>query len=180
MKIEFGRSAAICPRGKLTAKLEKRSAVSGQQVRNRLIPNPYIPNPLFAVRTPTAVVTDLGTEFGVEVRDGLTDAHVYRGLIEVEVVDGRSGPAKAVRLHGTRLDPRAGGRANKTASVSRVPISPRAFVRRLPKQVPIRVLQHGRESGAVGARSALGNRQRQQRSCVSGRIWRSLYVRDSQ
>jgi hypothetical protein len=94
------------------------------------------------VRTPTAVVTDLGTEFGVEVRDGSTDAHVFRGSIEVEALDGRSGPAKAVRLD-EHDSIRVQVDANKTASVSRVPIGAKTFVRRLPRQVPIRVYSTG-------------------------------------
>jgi hypothetical protein len=37
----------------------------------------------FAVRTPTAIVTDLGTEFGVEVKpDRTTDVVVFRGVVE--------------------------------------------------------------------------------------------------
>ena len=45
--------------------------------------------PLFSVRTPTAVVTDLGTEFGVEVnRSGTTRSHVFQGRVKVcPVVD---------------------------------------------------------------------------------------------
>ena len=47
-------------------------------------PQSLIPNPLFAVRTPTAVVTDLGTEFGVEVApSGATRSHVFRGKVEL-------------------------------------------------------------------------------------------------
>ena len=38
----------------------------------------------FAVRTPTATITDLGTEFGVEVnQSGAVHAHVFRGEIEI-------------------------------------------------------------------------------------------------
>ncbi|NLF08669.1 MAG: hypothetical protein GX594_11935 [Pirellulaceae bacterium] len=41
-----------------------------------------LPSPLFAVRTPTAVVTDLGTEFGVEVlAGGETTSHVFQGKV---------------------------------------------------------------------------------------------------
>ena len=50
--------------GKLTARVEKK-AEGGSPIPN---PQSLIPNPLFAVRTPTATVTDLGTEFGVEVQ----------------------------------------------------------------------------------------------------------------
>jgi hypothetical protein len=36
----------------------------------------------FVVRTPTAIVTDLGTEFGVTVdKSGLTESHVFRGRV---------------------------------------------------------------------------------------------------
>ncbi len=40
----------------------------------------------FAVRTPTAIVTDLGTEFGIDVdANGTTTSHVFQGLVEVQV-----------------------------------------------------------------------------------------------
>ena len=43
------------------------------------------PSALFSVRTPTAVVTDLGTEFGVEVdRSGATRSHVFQGRVEFQ------------------------------------------------------------------------------------------------
>ena len=42
----------------------------------------------FTVRTPTATVTDLGTEFGVEVsKAGLTTSHVFRGAVKVQPLD---------------------------------------------------------------------------------------------
>ena len=46
----------------------------------------------FTITTPTAIVTDLGTEFGVEVnKDGRTVSRVFRGLVRVQSVadDGR-------------------------------------------------------------------------------------------
>ena len=96
--------------GKLTARLEKKqSAVSGQQsepaasMANQkslasspqpLAPNSnpqsLIPNPslstvhsrLFTIKTPTATVTDLGTEFGVSVdREGVTHTVVFVGEV---------------------------------------------------------------------------------------------------
>jgi len=51
-------------------------------------PTPHAPRPtpLFAVRTPTALVEDLGTEFGVEVSDsGETASHVFQGQVRVKV-----------------------------------------------------------------------------------------------
>ena len=76
--------------GKLTARVERSEAEA--RVRNQKSRNPKSPNlplstlhsPLFSVRTPTAVVTDLGTEFGVEVNEqGEVAAHVLQGKIEV-------------------------------------------------------------------------------------------------
>ncbi len=65
------------------------------------IPNPSSsPAPAFTVRTPTAVVTDLGTEFGVEVdRSGRTSTHVYRGVVELQPTrDGNESEGQSVRL----------------------------------------------------------------------------------
>ena len=73
--------------GKLTARVD---AVAKSQVPSpkTQVPNPssLIPHPssLFSVRTPTAIVTDLGTEFGVEVaKSGATKSHVFRGKVEL-------------------------------------------------------------------------------------------------
>jgi hypothetical protein len=69
--------------GKLTARVEKKETRDQKSNPQSPIPNPA----LFAVRTPTAVVTDLGTEFGVEVSDtGETKSHVFRGSICVEPI----------------------------------------------------------------------------------------------
>ncbi len=99
--------------GKLTARLEKKGSgvrsqgsekvASGQwsvasatnpKSQNPAIPKSQISNPqspasIFAVRTPTATVTDLGTEFGVEVQEsGVTTAHVFRGTVRFQAVSG--------------------------------------------------------------------------------------------
>ncbi len=88
--------------GKLTARVgergegrgareEKGSRSKVQGSRSKAEPSSFIlhPSSLFSVRTPTAVVTDLGTEFGVEVSDeGNTTSHVFRGLVKVQVVGG--------------------------------------------------------------------------------------------
>ncbi len=62
-------------------------------------PSSFIPHPspLFAVRTPTAVVTDLGTEFGVEVsKEGNTTSFVFRGSVKVQTI-GNNLPSSAGR-----------------------------------------------------------------------------------
>ncbi len=74
--------------GKLTARVKavkgKGSRFKVQGSRPSLHPSSFIlhPSSLFSVRTPTAIVTDLGTEFGVEVNDrGLTKTQVFVGKV---------------------------------------------------------------------------------------------------
>ena len=126
--------------GKLTARLEKRSAVSGQRSETpnpqSLIPNPSLspaPCPLFAVRTPTAIVTDLGTEFGVEVDEkGGTKSHVFRGSVRVQKTLPEGAPDGAGRVlrenESTTVERKADGRIVLLDTQDRVP----AFVRKIP------------------------------------------------
>ena len=104
--------------GKLTARLEKKpSAVSGQQsekvasgqwlvasetnskFQNPEIPKSQIPNPksspapAFTVRTPTITVTDLGTEFDVDVQEsGAVEVCVAQGSVETSRVSQKDKP----------------------------------------------------------------------------------------
>ena len=86
--------------GKLTARVEKKAEGGGRRAEVEIsnpqspIPNPSLlstlHSPLFTVRTPTATVTDLGTEFGVEVsKEGHTTSHVFRGSVEVQAAARR-------------------------------------------------------------------------------------------
>jgi hypothetical protein len=64
--------------GKLTARIGNKAERSN--------PQSSTPNPLFAVRTPTVTVTDLGTEFGVAVAsEGRTEVQVLKGAVEMGV-----------------------------------------------------------------------------------------------
>ena len=61
------KNGGFLPIGKLTGKVEVEAAKG------------------FSVRTPTATVTDLGTEFGVEVgKTGITETHVFLGKVRLE------------------------------------------------------------------------------------------------
>jgi hypothetical protein len=84
--------------GKLVARVESResrvlsakpqaanqkSEIRNQKSHSRLS---TLDSRLFAVRTPTALVEDLGTEFGVEVgASGETTSHVFQGKVVVKV-----------------------------------------------------------------------------------------------
>jgi hypothetical protein len=121
--------------GKLTARVDvakpqaanQRAEISNPQSP---IPNPSlstIHSPLFSVRTPTTSVTDLGTEFGVNVgHDGRTEVHVLQGVVEARLA-GVSGAATSRRLtEGSAVEilPAA-------ARITTVAFAPQAFTRRL-------------------------------------------------
>jgi hypothetical protein len=80
--------------GKLTARLEKKSLPSpvhgrgaggeGSVIADGIHHSAFSTQHLFSVRTPTALVTDLGTEFGVEVkRDGESGVQVFQGTVRL-------------------------------------------------------------------------------------------------
>jgi len=149
--------------GKLTARLDKKRSevrdqgagkvvsgqwpekvVSGQwsvaSETNPEIPKSPIFNPqsftsAFTVKTPTATVTDLGTEFGVEVDpQGITTSYVYRGTVQVQAVslDGR--PEGNVRtLHQNEAARVNVARSQRT--IVFVPFDkPQNFVRAIPEK----------------------------------------------
>jgi hypothetical protein len=151
--------------GKLTAKLEKtevggqRSEVRGQrsEVRSQksddgqtqdaltLALSGHRPKvgrergPEFAVRTPTAIVTDLGTEFGVEVsKQGGTVAHVFRGRVNVKPVSkGEQPQDHSVQLSENQSVVIEKESGDETLTVRRTAIELPSFVRcsQLPKLV---------------------------------------------
>ena len=83
--------------GKLTAKLEKNAKCGVRSTEKATGESSAIPS--FAVRTPTAIVTDLGTEFGVEVsKDGKTFSHVFQGAVEVRKASATGTQTAPVRL----------------------------------------------------------------------------------
>jgi hypothetical protein len=124
--------------GKLTARVEKKTAGEDKLSRLRARePNvrPQALAPLFAITTPTAIVTDLGTEFGVEVDGaGKTFSYVFRGVVRVEPKVGNEKRAEAVQLTANQAavveKPANGGEATaRRANAATVP-----FVRRMAQR----------------------------------------------
>ncbi len=96
--------------GKLTARVAKKgSGARGQGSGSEATPSSFIPHPSsFVVKTPTAVVTDLGTEFGVQVNDeGNTTSRVFVGTVKVRT-------ASEKKEGGTVL------RANESVALKRI------------------------------------------------------------
>ena len=107
-------------------------------------PQSLIPNPLFVIRTPTAIVTDLGTEFGVEVdRSGTTRSRVFQGKVELRRANSRELTApgglpesSAIILEATeaaRVEPGE----NQAIVIVReaTDLGPSRFVRQMPRIV---------------------------------------------
>ena len=81
------RAGGFLSIGKLTARLEKNGAGGrgpGPETANQKSALSPLPSSLFTIKTPTATVTDLGTEFGVEVdKQGRTDTQVFVGAVRI-------------------------------------------------------------------------------------------------
>ncbi|MBN1506266.1 MAG: FecR domain-containing protein [Sedimentisphaerales bacterium] len=75
----------------------------------------------FRVRTPTALITDLGTEFGVIARsDGSIEAHVLKGHVSVALDPDRSGrPTSLVVSEGQAATVDATGRTIRDGLAAR-------------------------------------------------------------
>jgi hypothetical protein len=107
--------------GKLTARVEKKRNDEGRMMNDELQPmssdthhSSPITHHLFSVRTSTITVTDLGTEFEVEVKPkGPTEVHVCQGEVEI-LRQGRTGAAPVKQ----RL---VAGEAIRFASATAVP-----------------------------------------------------------
>jgi hypothetical protein len=121
-----GPSVARLSRGRLTAKLEKTDQVDAARRAAAELPR------LFTIHTPKASVHDLGTEFGVDVREaGDADVHVFDGLVELASVGAiaSASDAAAFRLaagDAARID--KAGRITSTGGGQA-----KKFVRAMPK-----------------------------------------------
>ncbi len=100
-------------------------------------PRPQSPAPVFAVRTPTATVTDLGTEFGVEVdKEGYTSSHVFRGSVQVRINGQPETTARVLHENETvRVEKNRNEQAGTLVLVTTSTKKASDFVRRMPKQV---------------------------------------------
>jgi len=121
--------------GRLTGTFEKSSETN---------PQSPIANPPFVIRTPTATITDLGTEFGVEVdKYGRTASYVFRGAVKVHAV------ASTERQEDLILKESEGARVeslgNPVPAIYRTEIDSRRFARHVNKnrRIPIEVFGTG-------------------------------------
>ena len=117
--------------GKLTARLDNAKPQAADS-KSSLSP---LPSPLFTIKTPTAVVTDLGTEFGVEVdKEGMTSSYVFQGVVRFQAVskDGTSiGESQLLRENQSA---RIVSDKHRRAIVLPPSEKPANFVRAIPRQ----------------------------------------------
>jgi hypothetical protein len=138
--------------GKLTAKLEKKGNDECGMMNDEL---PAAQNGtehstlstrhLFAVRTPTVTVTDLGTEFGVEVGKDFSGVHVFTGTVELSTRPGNGKAAKRIVL--TAAGQRSARVRVDDSTTVPADVNPDGFVRvdtframagRQPQHIPIK------------------------------------------
>jgi hypothetical protein len=159
----FGRlTAKVGERGEGRGEREKASAhqqaaINKQQSPSSLGPRSSplssLPSPLFFVRTPTAQLTDLGTEFGVAVdRTGLTESHVFRGSVLLAAVDSngrQQGRVTTVAAHESARVEKVAGEA-LVVRRNKLKLDPATFVRceqftlraRQTRELPLKPFRH--------------------------------------
>jgi hypothetical protein len=131
--LSFGRlTARVEKRGEKKAEREKIAANQQSAIQNHQYP-PSISSAQFIVRTPTATVTDLGTEFGVAVdKTGLTESHVFRGKVLLAAVGGKERQQEHIVTlaanQSARIEKDSGGQA-LVASRGKVEVNAASFVR---------------------------------------------------
>jgi hypothetical protein len=91
-KMELDQGTSILLEAPCQVELKSIGEVTLRSGRLAAVVPPQVKG--FQVRTPTALITDLGTEFGVVVHsDGSTEAHVLKGRIRVALDHIKSGRA---------------------------------------------------------------------------------------
>ena len=92
-QIEYTNGATVLLEGPVVYEI---TSAGGRLQRGKLAAKVDKPAYGFAVTTPSAVIVDLGTEFGVSVAEsGDTQTSVFRGIVSVSMADN---PARSVQL----------------------------------------------------------------------------------
>jgi hypothetical protein len=130
--------------------LRPSSGVEGRESRVESRSRPSTPDsrlstlnsPLFSVRTPSAVVTDLSTEFGVEVgRSGNCRAIVFQGEVQVRPNDDATQVIPLKENETAVIEARPGGGVKVTREHDGDAAA--RFVRQMPRQVRLKLFSTG-------------------------------------
>lgn len=126
IEVSYVTGATVIVEG--PAAFEVSGPGAGRLDRGRLTATLHAPRMSFVIRTPTAVVTDRGTQFGIEVDDrGVTDVRVFQGLVELAAAGMPAGGARLQLAAGQAGEVDAGGRTALVATPA-----PKRFVTAVP------------------------------------------------
>jgi hypothetical protein len=137
------KNGGFLPVGKLTGKVDAKKARG------------------FVVRTPTALVTDLGTEFGVEVdKQGATVSHVFRGLVGVQFLSANGTPGGKLRILRKDETVRVEGSDNDRRIIDIRDFAASRFVRDISKHSGLTVKTFDLVDAVAGGDGFSGRRNR--------------------
>jgi hypothetical protein len=138
------RTGGYLSLGRLTAKLQRKTKGGNREAEKGELDNVesrHSNSDLFAIRTPTAKITDFGTEFGVEVDEsGVSRAHVYQGKVEMRAAG--SGNSLSILLTANE-SARAEVGVRGVVALVRQKCQNRTLVREMPKSAAIALFNTG-------------------------------------
>lgn len=127
--------------GKLTARVEQKAASGEGSAAREAAAKDHAP--LFTVRTPTATVTDVGTEFGVEVdASGASKAYVFRGKVELRLAGDKAQASRVIPLNENESASVARA-ADRNIQIVRNANRQASFARRIPNRAAIKLHHSG-------------------------------------
>ena len=85
-QIEFYQGARVLVEGPAAIRLQ--SSGEAECTSGKLMAQVPAQAHGFRIHTPKGTITDLGTEFGIDVRDGNAAVHVFKGSVEVQPASG--------------------------------------------------------------------------------------------
>lgn len=143
-RLVFSSGAEVLLEGPVTFTAE--TADSGRLRRGKLVARAETDQAQgFTIRTPTAQIVDLGTEFGVTVDEqGRTETHVFAGHVLAQAIGVKRATSEPLRLKSgqvARVESRG-------IQLRRVAASPETFVRRSPPRKLSPLLHYTMEEAA--------------------------------
>jgi hypothetical protein len=143
--LSFGKVTAVFEKGGEAAKDAERlaaakTATSASSATLASIDSDKAP---FFIRTPTATIVDLGTEFGVDVdRNGRTASYVFRGAIRVRAAFRTSEVEDTTVTQGESVHVSPNG--DGAPIITRSDVDPNQFLRHVNRRrVPIKLFNTG-------------------------------------
>jgi hypothetical protein len=140
MKITYDTGAKVILQGPVTYVIESKNG--GFMSIGKLVGSVTTADAKgFAIRTPNAIVTDLGTEFGVEVDENrITQTHVFVGAVQVGPIGEQQGdvPSPQMVSAGQHVEVGVKGNVRFIHGEKDVEKSPSRFIRTIPADTSVK------------------------------------------